>query len=447
MLDALVSVVNRLADSTNVPGLNWKGIVLSTLAVHFSFDFYVKLRQLRVLRQKKLPKDVEHITDQETFSKSQDYGHAKLQVALVEDVVELLLTFGLYKFDVLPKTFSLAERFVSRFGFSIFTGEITTSVVFQTILAVAQRFFGLPFSLYRTFVVEERFGFNKQTIGLYCTDLVKSLLVFTPLMGIFMAIMIKTVYYFGRSFFVYLTLIVLAIQLVMMVLVPVVINPIFNSYRQLEEGELRQRINKLAGDLKFPLTRVYVEDSSKRSAHSNAYFIGMPWYKQIVLFDNLIENVSTDGIIAVLAHELGHWKRNHLPKLVATSMSVVLVMFSVLAVFVDNQSLYTSLGFVRQKPVIVAFLVFQDIIKPIEAPVQFMMHYVTRVCEYDADRFAVDLGHGENLAKALITMHKTDLGTLTADSVYSTYTFSHPILPERLHAINARLTELNEKKR
>ncbi|PRT57030.1 CAAX prenyl protease 1 [Wickerhamiella sorbophila] len=436
MIDYILKFVQQLAGAVDVPGTDWKKVIGTILGAHFAFETVMNLRQLSVLKRTQRPEVVKTFVDQDTYDKTQAYGRAKLQVSIVQGVYDLAMTYAVYKYGGLPRMWGWAQKAVSWLGWSRFSGPIAQSVAFFAIQTPLTQLIAAPFSLYNTFVLEEKFGFNKMTLGLWITDMVKTLGLSVALGGPIMAALLKIIDYFGDVFFVYATLFVLGLNLVMMVVYPLFIDPIFNKNTPLEEGELRTAINKLAGDLKFPLGEVYVQDSSRRSAHSNAYFTGLPWFKRIVIFDNLIENSSVEEVVAVLAHELGHWKRSHIPRLLTMNLSIVLATFGLFSAFAKNASLYRSLGFAPgTMPIIVGFIVFSDLLKPVEAPINFIQSYITRMYEYEADRFAVDLGYGGKLASALTTMMKKDLATVNADWLYSTYHYSHPILPERLRAI------------
>lgn len=200
-----------------------------------------------------------------------------------------------------------------------FSGEITHSIIFVLTTTVLQQIFSLPVSIYNTFVLEEKFGFNKQTPKLFVTDVLKGqMLVFVlapPILAGFLAIVQKT----GNKFFFYLWAFVAAIQVFMITVYPVTILPLFNKLSPLEPGDLKTGVEGLAQKLKFPLHELHVIDGSKRSAHSNAYFFGMPWKKHIVIYDTLIEKSETEEVVAVLAHELGHWSLGHTTRLFAIS--------------------------------------------------------------------------------------------------------------------------------
>lgn len=216
---------------------------------------------------------------------------------------------------MLPKVWSLTGTWLSLYFPARFSGEISHSVLFFLTFNVISQILALPPSYYGTFVLEEKFGFNKQTLKLWITDMLKSqalmVVLGTPLLSAFLKIIQAT----GTSFFYYLWLFSIVVQIFAMTVYPTFILPPFNKLSPLEPGELKTGVEALAKKLSFPLNSLYVIDGSKRSAHSNAYFFGLPWKKHIVIYDTLIEKSEPEEVIAVLGHELGHWSLTHTTKL------------------------------------------------------------------------------------------------------------------------------------
>jgi STE24 endopeptidase len=220
---------------------------------------------------------------------------------------------------VLPKLWTLTGSWLLRFAPARFKGEISHSIVFVLSFIIIQQVLSLPTSIYHTFVLEEKFGFNKQTPKLFVMDMLKSqMLAFVlapPILAGFLAIVQKT----GNKFFYYLWLFGAGLQVFMITIYPITILPLFNKLSPLEPGDLKTGVEGLAKRLSFPLSELHVIDGSKRSAHSNAYFFGMPWKKHIVIYDTLIEKSETQEVVAVLAHELGHWSLGHTTRLFGIS--------------------------------------------------------------------------------------------------------------------------------
>jgi len=247
---------------------------------------------------------------------------------------------------------------------------------------------GLPFSYYHHFVLEEEYGFNKQTLSLWVADLLKgqalSFAFGIPLGAAFLKIIQVT----GDQFFFWIWLFTLVVQLGAITIYPILIVPLFNKLTPLEPGPLKDRVEGLAQRLDFPLAELQVIDGSKRSAHSNAYFTGLPWKKKIVIYDTLIEKSEVKEVEAILAHELGHWKMGHTTKLIGISSAHLLAVFTLFAVFIRNQSLYEAFGFFKEKPIIIGFILFNEVLSPTDSIIKLLMNILTRKLEFEAGMFA-----------------------------------------------------------
>lgn len=353
---------------------------------------------------------------------------------------------------MLPKLWSWTGDLLLKWAPARFTGEISHSILFVISFILVNQALGLPSRIYHTFVLEEKFGFNKQTPRLFITDMIKTnVLTFVlapPLLSGFLKIIQKT----GDRFFFYLWAFAAAVQLFMMTVYPTVILPLFNKLSPLEDGELKTKVEELASSLKFPLSELFVIDGSKRSAHSNAYFYGLPWKKHIVIYDTLLEKSETEEIVAVLGHELGHWKLGHLTSLMSISQVCIALLpnqcystdilqvhifyiFTLFSVFINNNSLYSAYGFHKEHPIIIGFILFSGALSPMDTVVKYLMNVVTRKFEFQADAFAKQLGYASELSRSLLKLHIQNLSTMDADWLYASYHFSHPHLSERLKAI------------
>ena len=271
------------------------------------------------MKQKKAPKVLEAEVSQEVYDKSQEYGRAKAKFGFVRGLWGQIQNIAFIHFDVLPKLWSWTGDLLLRVAPARFTGEISHSIVFVLSFILIQQLLSLPTSIYHTFVLEEKFGFNKQTPKLFITDMLKSnmlaFIIAPPVLAGFLSIVRKT----GNQFFFYLWLFVAGLQVFMITVYPIAILPLFNKLSPLEDGKLKSDVEGLAKKLNFPLHELFVIDGSKRSAHSNAYFFGLPWKKHIVIYDTLIEKSKPEEVVAVLAHELGHWKLGHTTRLFGIS--------------------------------------------------------------------------------------------------------------------------------
>ncbi|RMZ75841.1 hypothetical protein DV737_g5074, partial [Chaetothyriales sp. CBS 132003] len=407
LLTALGDFPRRLADFLDRPGFPWKSLLIGFSVGQFALEGLLSLRQYGVLQRKKPPKTLEDEISQAVFDKSQAYGRAKAKFGAVAGVYGQVQNVLFIRYDVLPTVWSLTGLWLARFLPARFSGEISHSVLFFLTFNVISQLLSLPTSYYSTFVLEEHYGFNKQTVRLWITDMLKGqalmVVLGTPLLAAFLKIIQAT----GTRFFYYLWLFSIGVQLFAITIYPIFILPLFNKLSPLEPGELKTGVEALAQRLKFPLKSLYVIDGSKRSAHSNAYFFGLPWKKHIVIYDTLIDKSEPQEVVAVLGHELGHWSLSHTTKLFA----------------------------IAQHPIIIGFILFSDALAPMDAVVKLLMNILSRKFEFEADRFALDLGYRQELAKSLIKLQVQNLSTMDADWMYASYHYSHPILAERLAAL------------
>lgn len=311
--------MQRLARFLDRPLFPWKNIIVGFSIGQFCLESFLSLRQYRVLQKPSPPKVLKSEVSQEVFDKSQAYGRAKAKYSLISGLYGQIQNTLFIYCDVLPKLWSLTGSWLLRWAPARFSGEISHSIVFVLAFIIIQQILSLPTSIYHTFVLEEKFGFNKQTPKLFITDLLKgqmlAFILTPPILAAFLSIVQKT----GNQFFYYLWLFGAGLQVFMITVYPITILPLFNKLTPLEPGDLKSGVEALAQKLKFPLSELHVIDGSKRSAHSNAYFFGMPWKKHIVIYDTLIEKSETEEVVAVLAHELGHWSLGHTTKLFGIS--------------------------------------------------------------------------------------------------------------------------------
>lgn len=428
--------MQRLARFLDRPLFPWKKLILGFSVGQYLFESLLSIRQYQVLCKTKPPQVLQSEVSQEVFDKSQAYGRAKIKFSLINGLWSQLQNIAFIQFDVLPKLWSWTGDLLLKFAPARFTGEISHSILFVLTFAVISSLLSLPSSIYQTFVLEEKFGFNKQTPKLFVTDLLKSqLLTFIltpPILAGFLTIIKKT----GNQFFFYLWLFAAGLQMFMITIYPIAILPLFNKLSPLEEGPLKKNVEDLAAKLKFPLHELFVIDGSKRSAHSNAYFFGLPWKKHIVIYDTLIEKSETQEVVAVLAHELGHWGLGHTTRLFGISQLHFIWIFSLFSIFINNHSLYADFGFLTEHPIVIGFILFSDALSPMDTVVKLLMNILSRKYEFEADAFARNLGYSSDLARSLIKLQIQNLSTMDADWIYATYHFSHPHLSERLKALD-----------
>jgi STE24 endopeptidase len=378
---------------------------------------------------------------QEKFSSSQNYGLDKISFAMIssaydtfETILFLLLGFLPYTWD---KSVDLSHQY---FGWTL-EDEIKISLVFLAIITMVGTITSLPFEIYSTFFIEKKHGFNKQTPALFVTDKFKGLLLTFVIGGPFVALLLKIIKWGGTHFYLYAWAFMFVFSVIMMTLVPVLIMPMFNKYEPLDDGSLKTQIYALADRLEYPLTKLFVMDGSKRSSHSNAFMFGFGNNKRIVLFDTLLEQVHDDEILAILGHELGHWKLGHTLTNFVTTQVYFGAAFFFFSQCYTADALYAAFGFndaSKPIPTIIALLLFfQTLWAPVDKMLSFLLTVHSRHCEFAADTFSVNLGFSQQLQSGLTKIHLENLGAMCPDHWYSIYHYSHPPLVERLSAMMA----------
>ena len=377
---------------------------------------------------------------------------------------------------------SYATQTVNTFGYEAAESEILVSLVFSLYLSVFSTLTGLPFSVYRTFVLEEKHGFNKQTPGFYAKDQIKKFVVGQVIQTPILAAVIKIIYWGGDYFFVYLWVFAVILTLFLMTIYPDLIAPLFDKYVPMPEGELKTDIEALAASVGFPLYKLFVVEGSKRSSHSNAYFYGFFKFKRIVLFDTLLEEeerkkimpeeekkendeeekdeskkktgCNNKEIVAVLGHELGHWKLNHVMKNIIIGQVQIFLMFALFAYLSKSRPLYEAFGFTNSQPVLIGLMVVLSYITaPYSAVIGFLMSVLSRHFEFQvsstfinkrgnsinillqADEFAAKLGKAKDLQSALVKLNNDNLSFPIYDWLYSAWHHSHPPVLERIEAL------------
>ncbi|OWZ07725.1 CAAX prenyl protease 1 [Phytophthora megakarya] len=435
----------------------------------YLFETYLNLRQHRKLYDKQFPQplaeaiqglgnyrskkesdeDKTQASESETtllaathskFDKSRAYGLDKSTFGFVSGAYNQLEAMAFLLLGYLPFMWTMSGKALVALGLDA-DNEIYRALMLLTLTTIRDTLVGIPFGLYSTFVVEARHGFNKQTLGLFLMDKVKSFGLFVVIGFPVTAVLIYVIRWGGEYFYMYVWAFLFTFSVVMMTLYPVFIMPLFNKFTPLEEGELRTRIEALAAKLHFPLAKLFVTDGSKRSSHSNAYFFGLFKSKRIVLFDTLLEQATHDEIVAILGHELGHWKLWHTMQGFVIQQVYVLASFYVFGLCMNDAELFTSFGFAGDsaKPVIIGFLLFsQTMWAPVEHVLSFLITLNTRKNEFQADAFAVGLGHDVALKSGLTKLAIENLSNMNPDVLYSAYHYSHPPLVERLNAITTR---------
>jgi STE24 endopeptidase len=431
----MLSLLQSLARFLDRPHFPWKTVLAGFSLGQFILEGLLSTRQYKVLQRTKAPKVLEGEVSQKVFDESQAYGRAKAKFGFVSGLYGQVQNLAFIYYDLLPKLWGITGIWLVRYFPQQFQGEISHTLVFFFVFNIITTVLSLPVSYYSTFVLEEKFGFNKQTVKLWVTDMLKGQLLGIVLGCPIISAVLKIVQVSGNEFFYYLWLFGICLQIFAITIYPIAILPLFNKLSPLEPGPLKTGVEGLAKRLKFPLHELYVIDGSKRSAHSNAYFYGLPWKKHIVIYDTLIEKSEPEEVVAVLSHELGHWSLSHTTKLFGIAQFHMFYIFALFSAFVNNKSLYESFGFHKEYPIMIGFLLFSDALAPMDAIVKLLMNILSRKFEFEADTFASKLGYTKELARSLLKLQIQNLSTMDADWMYASYHYSHPILTERLGAL------------
>lgn len=374
-----------------------------------------------------IPKVLEGLYDDEKYRKQQDYMRANKRVGWIERCVSLAITLAVLIPGVLGKLDDLTAQWTHSLLLQL--------LIFFAIYLVVSSIISLPFSYYDTFVIEERFGFNKTTKRTFWLDTIKSLLLTLVLGGILLSVIFLLYYDIGRSFWIWATLVCAGFILFFSLFYSNLIVPLFNKQKPLEEGELRSAIEESAAKMGFSIKNIYVIDGSKHSTKANAYFTGFGAKKRVVLYDTLIEQLTTDEIVAVLAHEVGHYKHHDTIKNTIMSIVMVAVNLFVFSLLADNPELSHALGGSRGNSFALSLVAFSLLFSPIDLVLDPIINGVSRRCEYGADAFAAKYGHGEYLISGLKKLSANTLSNLTPHPAVVWMDYSHPTLAQRITAL------------
>ncbi len=389
------------------------------------------LNRTRVLKSMHSPPDtVLKVMDQKTYDRSVDYTLARNRLELLSIWYGTVLLAVILFSGILP-------WFYHHFFDSGSEVHVLRESLFLAAVYLVFFLTGLPLDYYSSFRLEERFGFNKSTIGLWISDQFKSLgiglVIAVPLLSLIIWLIIMA----GSLWWIWAFALVFLFQLVMMVLYPMLILPLFNKLIPLPDPELRQRLMNLADRAGFKAKTIQVMDGSKRSGHSNAFFTGFGRFRRIILFDTLVEQLEPRELEAVLAHEIGHYKKGHVPRMLALSAIMLLAGFALAAWLLETPAFIQAFGFQAEHagpaPALLLFALLAGVVTFWLSPV---LGALSRKHEYQADSFAAKhTGEVEPMIKALTRLGTENLANLTPHPLYSGFYYSHPTLMERINAL------------
>jgi STE24 endopeptidase len=374
-----------------------------------------------------LPEVFREVYDPADYRRSQEYLRSNTIFSQVDSTFDLLLLLVFW----FAGGFNALDQYIRAWGFD----PVVNGVLYVGALLLLQGVVGLPFSIWHTFVLEEKFGFNKTTPKVFVADLVKTLLltvlIGTPLLAAILWLFQNT----GPLGWLWAWGGVTAFSLILQYVAPTWIMPMFNRFEPLEDGELRKSIMDYAAEVRFPLTGIYVMDGSRRSAKGNAFFTGFGKNKRIALFDTLIKNHSTGELVAVLAHEIGHFKKKHILMSMVLSMLNLGVVLYLLSLFMNNLMLFEAF-YMQQTSVYASLLFFMLLYSPVEFMLSILMQMLSRHNEFEADRYAVSTyRNGLLLADALKKLSRQNLSNLTPHPFNVFLNYSHPPVLQRVKRI------------
>ncbi|XP_019851377.1 PREDICTED: CAAX prenyl protease 1 homolog [Amphimedon queenslandica] len=420
----------------------------------------------------KVPQELASVLDQETFDKSRLYQLDQSTYSAIYSVYKVLEFMVIIFIGALPLVWDLSIYTCSYFGYGP-DYEVLQTYVFIFICLLYSFLSDKPWKAYHTFIIEEKHGFNKQTLGFFIKDSFKSLVLQCALIPPVIAGIVFIVKWGGTYFFLYAGGFVFIIIVILIMTYHDFIAPCFDKYTPLPDSELKTKIEELASSLKFPLKKLYIVEGSKRSAHSNAYFYGFGSNKRIVLYDTLIEKgilpseddkkkeesetddkeeeekvneeeekttgCNIEEILAVLCHELGHWNFSHTLKLMAMNQVNIFLTFAIFGYFLNQQDMYESFGF-STRPVIIGLIIVTEMIfSPYNILYGFLIVQLMRSYEYQADDFATKMKRGGPLSSALTKLVKDNLSFPVADPLYANFHHHHPTFLERIRTLKTKI--------
>lgn len=375
-----------------------------------------------------IPKELSDVFDEKEYQKSQEYKKANYRFGLLTSTFSLFLTLG---FLVLGG-FEWVDSIVR----NITENTIAMALLFFGIIMIGSDIITSPFSYYQTFVIEEKFGFNKSTRKLFFIDKLKGWLMMVALGGGILALIIWFFQWAGSNFWIYAWAVIAAFTLFMNLFYSKLIVPLFNKQTPLENGSLKSKIESYAQKVGFELNNIFVIDGSKRSTKANAYFSGFGKEKRVTLYDTLINDLEEDEIVAVLAHEVGHYKRKHIIFNLAASILTMGITLYILSIFINTPQISLAIG-VFNPSFHAALIGFGILYSPISEITGLVMNYFSRKFEYQADDYAKNTFAALPLITSLKKLSKNSLSNLTPHPAYVFMHYSHPPLIDRIKNLKA----------
>ncbi|MFQ3238837.1 MAG: STE24 endopeptidase [Olleya marilimosa] len=370
-----------------------------------------------------LPTEVKDVYDEAEYKKSQRYKATNYKFGLLTSTFSLVLTLGFFFFD--------GFAYVDQIARQLTTHSILITLIFFGIIMLGSDVITTPFSYYKTFVIEEQFGFNKTTRKTFILDKIKGWFMTIFVGGLILGALTWFYQTTGSTFWIYAWLLITVFTVFVNLFYSRLIVPIFNKQSPLEDGSLRTTISDYANTVGFNLDKIYIIDGSKRSTKANAYFSGFGSEKRVTLYDTLVNDLSEEEIVAVLAHEVGHYKKKHIIFNLVTSVLLTGFTLYVLSLLIGNPMLSEALG-VATPSFHIGLIAFGILYSPLSEITGLLMNWFSRKFEYQADNYAKTTYKAEPLITSLKKLSKNSLSNLTPHPAYVFMYYSHPTLLERI---------------
>lgn len=397
-------------------------IIIGIISINFIIDKILDALNAKHYKDT-IPEELNDVYELDAYEKSMEYKLVNYKFGVWSSVFSFVLTIGFLVFD--------GFEYVDNIARSYSDNTIMVALIFFGIIMIASDIISMPFSYYQTFVIEERFGFNKTTKLTYFKDKLKGLLMMVVIGGGIIALIVWFYQITQEHFWLYSWAVIIAFTVVMNMFYAKLIVPLFNKQTPLETGSLRDEISDYAASVGFSLKNIFVIDGSKRSTKANAYFSGFGREKRITLYDTLVNDLNEEEIVAVLAHEVGHYKRKHIIFNLFTSILLTGLTLYILSIFVSNPLLSNAIG-VSVPSFHAGLIAFGLLYSPISEITGLFMNYISREFEYQADNYARSTYKAEPLISGLKKLSKNSLSNLTPHPAYVFMHYSHPTLLERI---------------
>ena len=398
-----------------------KYIIIISLILKTIYDFFITYLDIKG-SERPLPENVKDVYNEEEFNKWKSYNKENIRLGIVDDICEFVLSFILIAFNIYALLFYVFD-----------TNDYVRYLWLISILAIISLILSIPFDYYDTFVIEEKYGFNKSTKITFVLDKIKGLLVGVVLSFIPIVI-IKYLYdKYGNEGALLIVVVVVLFSLVIAILIMQLLK-VFNKFTPLSDGELKNKLIALCEKYDIKVKKIIVKDASRRTTKANAFCTGFFKKKTISLDDNLVNNYTTDQIVAVFAHEFAHAKFKHTIKVLPFAIFRIIFTVLIFILLLNFKTIYYAFGF-QEINYVVAFLIVGLITWPIDIILDFISNYLSRKHEYEADSFAAKEGYGEDLISALKKLSKESLSDINPHPLIVKLEYSHPTLSERIAAI------------